>query len=244
MAADRIRAHRLGVAGDRLLDPAAPEWARCNMLTVPLMPAPVALVQAISPYVAASTGHGRVARVEASAAHDGKILSLRLVWPDATRDDHIADLDRFADAAAVMFPLAPGANPFSMGAPGKPVNAWLWRADTPNPFDVIAEGYATTRRRPASTSGLEASARHDGQGWTLVFQRPLASEQAGCVRLHPGTPSAIAFAIWDGSHRDRSAQKAVSAGWIPVEVEGGIRESFPGQLAKLASFTATKWLDQ
>lgn len=219
MAGDRIRVHDIDVAGERLLDSAAPEWERCKTLAVPLSPAPVGLVHAVSAYVASSTGHGRVARVDASAAHDGKILSLRLVWPDASRDDEIADLDRFSDAAAVMFPLVPDANPFSMGAPDKPVNAWLWRADAANPFDVIAEGYATTRRRPAATSGLRTTARHDGHAWTLVFQRPLASEQAGCVRLQPGTPSAIAFAIWDGSARDRSAQKAVSAGWIPLDID-------------------------
>ena len=219
MAGDPLRAHRLTAASERLLDPEAPEWARCRPLTVSLSPAPVALVHEVSPYVAASTGHGLVARLEASAAHDGALLSLRLVWADPTRDDRIADLDRFSDAAAVMFPLAAGANPFSMGAPDKPVNAWLWRAGAAEPFDVIAEGYATTRRRQAGTSGLRAAARHADGAWTLVFQRPLAAQQAGCVRFQPGVPSEVAFAIWEGSGRDRSAQKAVSAGLLALDVE-------------------------
>jgi len=219
MAGDRIRAQRLAVASERLLDPGALEWARCRPHAVPLAPAPVVLVQAVSPYVAASTGHGRVGRLEASAAHDGAMLSLRLVWADPTRDDRITDLDRFTDAAAVMFPLAPGATPLTMGAPGKAVNAWLWRAEAAEPFDVIAEGYSTSRRRPASTSGLTATARHESGSWTLVFQRPLATEQAGCIRFQPGSPSEIAFAIWDGSGRDRSAQKAFSAGLFTLDLE-------------------------
>jgi len=219
MAGDPLRAHRLAVASERLLDPDALEWARCRPREVPLTPAPVVLVHEVSPYVAASTGHGRVARLEARAAHDGALLSLRLVWPDPTRDDQIADLDRFSDAAAVMFPLAPGATPFSMGAPDKPVNAWLWRAEAAEPFDVFAEGFATSRRRPASASELRTAARHRNGAWTLVFQRPLATEQAGCVRFQPGAPSEIAFAIWDGSGRDRSAQKAISAGLLALDVE-------------------------
>ena len=157
-------------------------------------------------------------RLEASAAHDGATLSLRLVWADPTRDDRITDLDRFTDAAAVMFPLAPGATPFSMGAPGKPVNAWLWRAEAAEPFDVLAEGYATSRRRPASTSGLRAAARH---GKAVDARLPAASRH-GRGRLcsfQPGVPSEIAFAIWDGSGRDRSAQKAFSAGLFTLDLE-------------------------
>lgn len=213
-----VRADRLTGGGADLLDPAGSAWAAHRPTVVELTPAPVALVSAVSPYVAASTGHGRVPRVEARAAHDGSALWLRLAWPDATRDDRLADLDRFADAAAVLFPLVPDADPFLMGAPGKPVNAWLWRADAPAPFDVIAEGYATSRRRPAAPSGLAARAHHDGGGWTLVFRRPLAAAQAGCVELVPGVPALIAFAVWDGTGRDRSAQKAVSAGLLPLEM--------------------------
>jgi complex iron-sulfur molybdoenzyme family reductase subunit gamma len=84
---------------------------------------------------------------------------------------------------------------------------------------VIAEGYATIRRRPASASDLRAAARHANGAWMLVFQRPLATEQAGCVEFQPGAPSQIAFAIWDGSGRDRAAQKAVSAGLLALDVE-------------------------
>lgn len=215
-----LRAYRLPAGGGaEWIDPAAGAWAQCGSEVVTLTPAPVALVSAVSPYVAGSTGHGRVPQVEARAAHDGKDVWLRLAWPDATRDDRLVDLDRFADAAAVLFPLVDGADPFLMGAPGKPVNAWLWRADTPAPFDVFAEGYATSRRRPATKSGLAARARHDGQGWAVVFQRPLAAADSGCVTLAPGTPAQVAFAIWDGAARDRSAQKAVSAGLLPLEIE-------------------------
>lgn len=219
MRGPALRAIRLSAASPPLLDPSAPGWARCRPEVVSLAPAPVALVAGVSPYVAASSGHGRVPRLEVRAAHDGSTVWLRLSWPDATRDDRLADIDRFADAAAVMFPLTPAADPFRMGSPEDPVNAWLWRADAAVPFDVIAEGYATSRRRPATQSGLEARAHHDGRGWALVFRRPLAAPGAGFAALSPGAPAQVAFAVWDGSHRDRSAQKAVS-GLFPLVLEG------------------------
>ncbi len=216
-----LRARRVaGTDAERLIDPMAPGWARCLPEVVSLAPAPVALVAGVSPYVAASSGHGRVPRLEVRAAHDGISLWLRLAWPDTTRDDRLTDLDRFADAAAVMFPLTPAADPFRMGSPEDPVNAWLWRADAAAPFDVFAEGYATSRRRPAAASGLEARAHHDGRGWALVFRRPLAAPGAGFAALSPGAPAQVAFAIWDGSHRDRSAQKAVSARALPLLIDG------------------------
>lgn len=216
-----LRAERRS-AGDtaKLLDPTAPLWSALSASTIPLAPTPVALVAAVSPYVAASTGHGRVPGIELRAVHDGVSLLLRLGWPDTTRDDSIADLDRFADAAAVIFPLAPGADPFHMGSPGKPVNAWLWRADAKAPFDVIAEGYATSQRRPAGSSGLEARAAHDGRGWSLVFRRPLTAPGVGFISLAGGASTGIGFAVWDGSARDRSAAKAVSAGLRPLVLAG------------------------
>ena len=38
------------------------------------------------------------------------------------------DLDSFVDGVAVMFPTVSGASAVTMGATGKPVNAWYWKA--------------------------------------------------------------------------------------------------------------------
>jgi len=177
------------------------------------------LLHEISPYIAGSTGHGKVDRIEVRAAHDGERLSLRLQWLDASRDDRIDDLDRFVDAAAVMFPLAKDANPITMGDVEKPVNAWLWRAGGEAPFDVVAHGYATSRRRPAETSGLLVRAKHADGAWTMVFQRPLDPAHTECVRFATATPLGIAFAVWQGANAERSGQKAVSGAFRPLSIE-------------------------
>jgi DMSO reductase family type II enzyme heme b subunit len=119
-----------------------------------------------------------------------------------------------------MFPLQGDANPVTMGDAKQPVNAWLWKADRAEPFDVIARGYSTSQRRPAASSQLAASASYNDEGWHLVFQRPLDHPGSGeFTRFVPGQHSKIAFAIWEGSNAERAAQKAVSGAFIDLELE-------------------------
>jgi len=219
MSNPKLRAGRLADAGAALLDPSAQAWARVEAHEIGLVPSPVSLLHDVSPYIAASSGHGKIDRLEVRLAHDGELLSLRLQWRDASRDDRIDDLDRFVDAAAVMFPLAREANPITMGDADKPVNAWLWRAGAEAPFDVVAHGYATSKRRPAETSGLRSRAHYAGGAWALVMQRPLAAKHADCVQLAPGGELGIAFAAWEGANAERSGQKAVSGAFRPLELE-------------------------
>jgi DMSO reductase family type II enzyme heme b subunit len=214
-----IRAQRFGVGSERLADPSSQGWASCERHRIDLMPAPIGMVAAVSPYLAPSLGHGKTDGLEARLAHDESTLSIRLSWRDSSKDDRIADLDRFVDGAAVLFPLVPGTNPFVMGESEKPVNAWLWRANWDEPFDVIGRGYATTERRPANESGLVARALHQEGEWRLVFQRPLEVTGNGHVRFRPGQAQEIGFAVWEGSNRERSAQKAVSAGFLSLTLE-------------------------
>jgi mono/diheme cytochrome c family protein len=62
------------------------------------------------------------------ALHDGQTLVLRLTWQDETRNDRVIRPQDFEDMAAVqLFKGSP--EPFlGMGAAGRPVDVWLWRA--------------------------------------------------------------------------------------------------------------------
>ena len=211
---DAIEIPRLVAAQPAPLDGGSSSWQSAPEARIGLDPAPVAMAAAVSSTLARSTGHGRVRELRVRALHDGESVALRLEWADPTRDDLIDDLDKFVDAAAVMFPLAPDSEALTMGSSGAPVNIWLWKADRAEPFDVVARGYSTSRKRPASTSGLEAEARHDGAGWQLVLRRPLATHAAETAGLAPGETSRLAFAIWDGSKAERSGQKSTSAGFV------------------------------
>jgi len=211
---------RVAATRQELLEVDGAAWAGLDGIGIDLIPAPVAMALSVSSQLALSQNHGKVRRVEARLAHNGETLSVRLSWQDAQKDDRIEDLDRFVDGAAVLFPLLEEANPFTMGDAQRPVNAWFWRADREEPFDVIARGYSTSQRRPASSSQLEASALYRDGEWHLVFQRPLQPTSGEFARFAPGQPAKIAFAIWEGSNAERSGQKAVSGAFLDLELEG------------------------
>jgi mono/diheme cytochrome c family protein len=55
--------------------------------------------------------------------------------------------------------------------------------------------------------------------WTVVMKRPLAVPSASDgIALDPGGQASIAFAVWDGSHRDRNGQKSITI-WQDFELE-------------------------
>jgi DMSO reductase family type II enzyme heme b subunit len=210
---------RVAATSQKLLEVDGAAWAGLGGIGIDLVPAPVTMAASASSQMALSQGHGKVRRVEARLAHNGETLSVRLSWQDAQRDDRIEDLDRFADGAAVMFPLLEDANPLTMGDAQQPVNAWLWKADREEPFDVIARGYSTSQRRPSSSSKLAASALYRDGEWHLVFQRPLQPGSGEFARFAPGQAAKIAFAIWEGSNAERAGQKAISGAFVDLELE-------------------------
>lgn len=205
---------------EELADPDSPRWSRVEETAITLSPSPVQLVRAVSPYMSRTIGHGKVDEIKVKACHNGTTFSIWLSWVDPEQDDGLSDLDRFPDAAAVMFPLQAGASAITMGEPGKEVNGWFWRADEAQPFDVIAAGYATSQRRKALESGLSSQVSYSSGRWRLVFQRPLVAMKSDLVALANGTETGIAFAVWEGSNSERAGQKAVSGEFSKLLIDG------------------------
>jgi DMSO reductase family type II enzyme heme b subunit len=55
--------------------------------------------------------------------------------------------------------------------------------------------------------------------WTVVMSRQLSVDaRDGGVELKPGARASAAFAIWNGAHRDRDGQKAITV-WQDMELE-------------------------
>ncbi len=205
---------------DILIDPLNAAWDATPGESIDMAPAPVAMAQDLSPFMALSTNHGKIKKVTLSARHNGRRLSVRLVWADDSENKEVKDLDQFADAAAVMFPMTKDAHAITMGDEQNPVNAWFWKADSPAPHDVIARGFGTSQRRPAADSGLRAGAAYADGRWHLVFQRSLRPG-AGLddqVSFKPSTPIGIAIALWEGGNRERAGQKSMSGAWTPFEL--------------------------
>lgn len=211
-----MRITRIEAIDSDLLDGASTAWAPVRSKTIEMLPSPIGMVEEVSPFMALSEGHGAVTSARIQIAVTQSTLSVRLSWVDPEEDAAPDDLDQFADGAAVMFPLVEGASALTMGAEGEPVNAWLWKADEPEPFDMVAEGYSTSARRAASVSGLKSKAVYSRGRWSLVFQRPLQADGA-FVSFDPGKTIGIAVAIWEGSNHERAGQKSVSGEFSPLE---------------------------
>lgn len=211
-----MKVSKVKASDQDLADGMSPAWRGVTETKVDLVPSPVGMAEEVSPFMALSEDHGKVSAARVRIASNGTTFSVRLTWVDPDDDSAPGDLDEFADGAAVMFPLAQGASALSMGAESAPVNAWLWKADEAAPFDVFAEGYATSERREAGASGLKAAATHANGHWTLVFQRPIVAE-GSFVSLAGEADVGIAFAIWEGANKERAGQKSVSGEFVALE---------------------------
>ncbi len=63
------------------------------------------------------------------ALHDGKELSLRLTWTDATNDHTAIRVQDFRDAAAIQFSAEKDPPFFGMGEKDQSVSIWMWKSE-------------------------------------------------------------------------------------------------------------------
>lgn len=196
-----------------LLEPSATGWKVAKREMLKLIGTPLALQPTAAIQVAwAKRRIGAVDRVEVAVLHDGARLAFRLEWPDATENLEVNDTSAFSDAAAVLLDVKPGATLISMGAPGLPVDAWYWRADDANAFEVVAEGIGSTRMLEAAP--VTARALWKGGSWQVVISRPLrVSSSESLAQLEPGRTTPFAVAVWEGSNGERAGIKAFSGEW-------------------------------
>jgi DMSO reductase family type II enzyme heme b subunit len=218
-----MKATYLNVPDESLLDPISTHWDKSQVAEITMLPAPLAMVAHLSPFMALNKDHGKVNKLWVRVIHNRGKLSIHLSWADDSKNHDPKDLDEFVDAAAVMFPLTEGANAITMGDSENPVNAWFWKADQPQPFDVIAHGFGTSQKRSAEPSGLKANASYKDGKWHVVFQRPLRISLISSkhVSFAPGPDAKLnmAFAIWEGANNERSAQKAFSGTWTTIGID-------------------------
>ncbi|MCC6765127.1 MAG: ethylbenzene dehydrogenase [Deltaproteobacteria bacterium] len=212
------KAHRVPDSDSALLDASSSAWTNVPMTAIDLFPAPLPMVEAASPFLARSAGHGTLRRIELAAAHNGRCLAISLRW-GCGRHAEIVDLDQFVDAVAVLFPMSRTAIAMTMGSAEGPVNGWLWRANRQRPYEIMGTGYAAVRRLDDEAAGdLTASARHDGSSWHVVFRRGLSGKE-GQVSFLPGQDLKIALAAWDGGNAERSGRKSISGDFTDFSLE-------------------------
>lgn len=212
-----MKAKRIAANADVLLDVGASIWEGAEATNFSMWPTPLSMVAETSPFLALSEDHGVIKNLRVAAVHNGDMIAIRLNWA-AAKQDKLSDLDSFVDGVAVLFPVVRGAPAATMGAKGKPTNAWYWKANAKDPFEVIAEGFASVQRlKDKTASDLKVAARHQDGEWSVILRRSLAARD-GLVKLKPGGSTKIAFAAWNGGNAERSGRKSFSGEFVDFEI--------------------------
>lgn len=82
-----------------------------------------------------------------------------------------------------------------------------------------AGGPGSVTFRPPKLQAVDARGRWNDGGWTVTMVRSIPKEAPpGELKLSPRQRVSIAFAVWDGAHRDRDGQKLISI-WNDLELE-------------------------
>lgn len=109
-------------------------------------------------------------------------------------------VDRYPSVDDLYFPARAAGNPVAFSAPVQ---------------DLVSVGFGTLT--PAADQAVQGIAEWSNDRWSVVFARELSFEAAEQVDLGEGASADIAFAIWDGSRRERDGIKSVSQ-FVTLEV--------------------------
>jgi hypothetical protein len=95
----------------------------------------------------------------------------------------------------------------------------------PSPVeDLNAMGFGSTHsqeRQDVAGKGIWRDGR-----WSVVFARPLATEDANDVQFAAGQTTSVAFAVWDGAERQVGAIKQLSS-WVPLRIQAAAAQAQP-----------------
>jgi hypothetical protein len=84
---------------------------------------------------------------------------------------------------------------------------------------LTAGGPGSATFRPAKSQLVSATGQWRQGRWVVLMRRALnVGEADNGINLAPGVKASAAFAVWDGSHRDRNGQKQVTV-WHDLELE-------------------------
>jgi hypothetical protein len=130
---------------------------------------------------------------------DGHAPGIRDLYPHAWADYYPDEVLGATDARPYAGALGI-ENPISRGT-ATPV------------LDQMAEGWGSMTVKP-DQHALGKGVWRDGR-WSVVITRPMVSDDVNAPRLLPGDRTVVAFAVWEGGHRDVGARKAW-APWTPL----------------------------
>jgi len=132
---------------------------------------------------------------------DGHAPSIRDLYPNSLTDYYPDEVLGATDARPYAGALGI-ENPISRGT-ATPV------------LDQMAEGWGSMTVKP-DQHALGRGVWKDGV-WSVVITRPMVSDDVNAPRLVPGDRTVVAFAVWEGGHREVGSRKAW-APWTPLVI--------------------------
>lgn len=84
--------------------------------------------------------------------------------------------------------------------------------------DLNAEGFGTLTTQSEEDQNVTGQGIYEAGRCRVVFMRELSSEGPFDIKLKEGERYPIAFAVWDGSAKDRDGQKAITI-WNVLKIE-------------------------
>lgn len=194
------------LAKEFVLEPGAEFWKDIKPVRVHLYPQ------------SARVPHGTLEReLLVRAAHNGREIAFLLEFKDGT-EDRGAPVN--PDACAILFVPNPAPATAQMMGYASKANVWQWLADRDaERFQRGDESIKAVRELIASGPGTQTPLKDqnvDGKGqyrdgmWSVVFKRPLKSQQEGEFEFEPGVDKKIAFALWDGTRMESFSRKSIA----------------------------------
>ncbi|MFC4450914.1 ethylbenzene dehydrogenase-related protein [Halorussus aquaticus] len=169
-------------------DPASSQWSDAPERTVSL-----SKQQMAPPF-----GGGSTDELTVQTVHNDTHTAFRLTWADPTKDANIGAPNNYSDAAAVM--LRTGDKPpITMGAAGKPVDIWYWRASWQSPDassngDMYAYPHPEEETQPGQAAGNPLSTppterlaqNYYAKGYGSLTHAPRQNVRASAERTDDG----------------------------------------------------------
>jgi len=131
-------------------------------------------------------------------------------------DIELAYANRVSDSNVDTYPSLMNDIAYLSGRDAGNINS---EASKTSPVEnVTAIGPQTVTSLPENAQKVTGNGVWDGKKWQVVFVRKLKSDSKRKVNIKKGESIPIAFAIWNGSEKDRNGQKMVST-WYELELK-------------------------
>lgn len=142
-------------------------------------------------------------RADWQAYVNGRGDTITDVYPNATVDHYPFEAHSLEPGSAAQAEMARRYAPAAAAG-----NRRVGPRKTPVE-DLVANGPGSLSPNPSGTSAGQGKRTKDG--WAVVIQRRMPEG------LSPKVRSAIAFAVWEGSHKEVGARK-MRTGWVPLSL--------------------------